>query len=368
MQSKPNRDLRALGSLLARPLDFWGVQEQRLGNLADAARFFERTIELNPDNVIAKINLECNKNLRAGRKATVQLERTVEEDFGRFRSWDQIMNEDGPFDEPTFCFKQGLVLAGQSLYRQAANEFGRVHDLAPENIYARLWLAQLYVLGQMPDQALKVIDELHAHPKTLAVPRTNANELLYVEMSAHLAKKDVAGAERTVAAILEKYPSDEELISSAAQVFINFGCFSNALPVLDRQLKLQPGNMTALLQKGVSSLQTGAYDEAIAALTKVLSVETNSTSELHNNALLSRAIAYLRSDKFEESQQDYETLQKSFPTAYRIYFGLGEIAYRRKDTNSAIRNYQLYLTNSPANPDEIKTVHGRLKELQPTPQ
>jgi len=43
------------------------------------------------------------------------------------------------------------------------------------------------------------IDELHAHPKTLAVPRTNANELLYVEMSAHLAKKDVAGAERTVA-------------------------------------------------------------------------------------------------------------------------------------------------------------------------
>jgi len=88
-------------------------------------------------------------------------------------------------------------------------------------------------------------------------------------------------------------------------------------------------------------------------------------TDVHNTALLNRAIAYLKSGKLDEAQQDYETLQKSFPTAYRIYYGLGEIAYRRKDTNAAIRNYQLYLTNSPPNPRKSISVRDRLKELRP---
>src|SRR5213075_987711 len=177
-----------------RSMDYWGVLDQRAGDLPAAGAVFERAIAINPENAVAKVNLECNRNLRAGRKPAVQLEKPVEEEFGKFRSWDQIMNEDGPFDEPTYCFKQGLVLVGQSLYRQAATEFARVHDLAPDHLYASLWLAQLYVLGQMPDQALEVIDEIHTQAPYL--PRTNAMELLYVEMSAHLAKNDPAGAEK----------------------------------------------------------------------------------------------------------------------------------------------------------------------------
>jgi tetratricopeptide (TPR) repeat protein len=149
---------------------------------------------------------------------------------------------------------------------------------------------------------------------------------------------------------------------------MNFANFSNALPLMERQLKVTPDNLDALLNKGVASLQVGAFDPAIEALTKVLSIETNSSSELYTKALLSRAIAYLRSDHLDEAQRDYEALQKSFPLAYRVYYGLGDIAYRRKDTNAAIRNYQLYLTNSPANPDEIKTVTNRLRELQAPPR
>src|ERR1041385_6453561 len=122
VKPEPNRDMRILGALLARPLDYWGVEVQRSGELAEAASLFEQALVLNPENLVAKVNLECNKNLRAGRKPAVQLEKAVEEEFGKFRTWDQIMNEDGPFDEPTYCFKQGLTLVGQSLYRQAATD------------------------------------------------------------------------------------------------------------------------------------------------------------------------------------------------------------------------------------------------------
>ena len=57
----------------------------------------------------------------------------------------------------------------------------------------------------MPDRALKVIDEIHTQAPRL--PRTNSMELLYVEMSAHLARNDPAGAEKTAMKVVEKYPS-----------------------------------------------------------------------------------------------------------------------------------------------------------------
>ena len=124
--------------------------------------------------------------------------------------------------------------------------------------------------------------------------------------------------------------------------------------------------MNALVTKGYACLQLGAYQDAIPPLTRVLEIETNN-SELHYSALLNRAIAYLRSERLNEAQHDYEVLQKAFPTAFRVYFGLGDIAYQKHDTNGAIRNYQLYLANSPTNTEEAKFVSARLKELKPHP-
>src|SRR5207248_3016231 len=152
---------------------------------------------------------------------------------------------------------------------------------------------------------------LHARPE-LKVTRTNALDLLYVEMSAHLAKNDAPGAMKAAERVVQSYPSDEEVLASAAQVFMNFGSFSNALPLIDQQLKLAPDNLNALRNKGVASLQTGAYDDAISALSKVLSIETNTASDTHNTALLSRAIAYLKSGKLDEAQADYEMLLHRF--------------------------------------------------------
>jgi tetratricopeptide (TPR) repeat protein len=83
------------------------------------------------------------------------------------------------------------------------------------------------------------------------------------------------------------------------------------------------------------------------------------------SALLNRAICYLRADKLDAAQQDYEVLQKAFPTAFQIYYGLAEIAWRSKDTNAALHNYELYLANAPTNTTEAKQVSERLKELTP---
>jgi tetratricopeptide (TPR) repeat protein len=140
---------------------------------------------------------------------------------------------------------------------------------------------------------------------------------------------------------------------------MRYGCYSNALTAVEQQLAIAPTNMTALINKGYVCMQVGAFEQAIPPLTKVLAMDTNNYS-----ALLNRAIAFLRSDKLDAAQRDYGVLQKAFPTAFQIYYGLGEIAWLKKDTNAAIRNYQIYQANAPTNTAEAKLVSARLEELK----
>jgi tetratricopeptide (TPR) repeat protein len=354
-----NHDAAVLAAFYSRALDYWGVEVQKSGRLTNAAAHFERALELNPDNLVAQVNLECNKNLQASRKSSVQVSKSIEDEFGKYRNWDQIVGENGPFDEPNFCYEQGREFVRNNLYRQAAAQFDRVKTLAPENLVARIWLTQLYVVSHMPADALKLVDQIHAQPSLLEAARTNRTELLFVEASAHLAQNDSRGAEAVVQAALAQYPGDAGLLATATQVYMRYGRYSNALTTIEQELKIAPTNMNALVNKGYTCIQVGAFDQAIPPLTQVLAMETNNYS-----ALLNRAIAGLRANKLEAAQRDYELLQKAFPTAHQIYYGLAEIAWRKKDTNAAIRSYQLYLANAQTNTAEAKLVSERLKQLK----
>ncbi len=355
-----NRDATTVAAFYSRALDWWGVEMQKSGHLTNATAHFDRALALNPDNLVAQVNLECNKNLLANRKSSVQVSKSIEDEFGKYRNWDQVVGENGPFDEPNFCYEQGRVFVNNNLYRQGAAQFDRVKTLAPENLAARIWLAQLHVLSQMPGEALKLIAEIRTQAGLLEATRTNRTEFLFVETSAHLGQGDLRGAEAAVQSAAAKYPGDADLLATATQVYMRYGCYTNALTTIEQELKLAPTNLTALVNKGFACIQVGAFEQAIPPLTRVLAMDTNNYS-----ALLNRAIASLRGNKLEAAQRDYELLQKTFPTAHQIYYGLAEIAWRKKDTNAAVRNYQLYLANAKTNTAEAKLVSARLKELKP---
>jgi tetratricopeptide (TPR) repeat protein len=435
-----NRDATILAGLYSRALVYWGVEAQKAGNLAAAAAHFQRALDLNPENVAAQVNLDSNQSLQAKRNFAPLPEKSIEELFGQFRKWDQTLGQNGPFDQPVYCHQQGLEFAKDRLYRQAAQEFARAKTLLPDDLAPYLWLARMDILRALPDEALKVLNEIHDRASKVDLARTNITDLLLVETAAHLTKADVKGAEATVRWVLDRYPGDEVLLATAARVYlsygvlsnavtciraalakhpedenllvmasqvymtaklytnaiaaintaldehsaddlpkqsmwaaaaeihINAGSFSNALACIDRQLKLNPNSPGALVSKGYACLQLGELDRAADVLTQALDMETNNTPKLRNVARLNRAVAYLRAGKLDLAQRDYETLSKSLPSAYPVYYGLQEIAYRRKDTNAAISYCQLYLTNAPPNTDEAKGIRARLKDLEPGPR
>jgi tetratricopeptide (TPR) repeat protein len=101
------------------------------------------------------------------------------------------------------------------------------------------------------------------------------------------------------------------------------------------------------------------YGEAIADLNRVLVLQTT-----NSRALYFRASAYLASDDLTAARADFETLQQSFANSFQVAYDLGEIAWRKHDTNEAIRNYAIYLANANTNTAEATNIIQRLREFR----
>jgi tetratricopeptide (TPR) repeat protein len=335
------------------------VELQKSARLESAGNWFEMATQLNPDNVVAKRNLEINRKFRAGEQPVVEIPRSVEDLFGAGRSWDQVLSVNGPFDDPSLRLLQAFIYVQTGLYRQAAQCFDRVRECSGTNFPSRLWLAQLELLANQPDAALKLTREVREHPDRFPLDITNRLDLLSVETSALFARKDAAKAVELVEATLGTNPQDERLLTAASAIYNQHGQFSNSLTVVDRQLAINAENPTALLNKGYICIQLKAYDLAITALNQLLKLETNNPS-----ALLNRAIACLHSDKLPQAKADYENLVRQYPTTHQLYYGLAEIALRQHDTNAAIRHTETYLTNAPPNTPEYLAMGERLRTLK----
>jgi len=353
-----NANALTIGAFYSRSLNEWAVEVQKGGDLEKAASYFDLAHKLNPNNIVAEINLQYNENLRAGQPAPLQLPKSIEDRFGQYRSWDQVLGANGPYDEPGFCYAQAYAFMRGGYYRQAAQCFNRVRALSPTDAASRMWLAQLDLMAHLPDKALELTQEIRSHPERFTLSSTNRNELVALEARAHNALNEPEKAEQILEAALKQSPKDEHLLATATGVYSESGQFSNALATVNRRLKIAPNNPALLVAKGAFCMQVNAFAEAIQTLNHALDLQSS-----NHTAKFYRAISYLRSDQLDAAQSDYEELQRLYPGMYQIYYGLGEIAYRRKNTNAAIGYYEAYLTNSvPV--EEGKFVRQRVKELK----
>src|SRR6185295_12567117 len=151
---------RVLGRSYSRALNWWGVELQKLGRLDEAAQDFELARKLNPGNVAAEINLNCNQTLRSGVVTPVGTGKSLDEKFDRYRDWSSLLAANGPIDDAGPCLLLAQTFTSQSLFRQAALQFTRALQLQPDNVDARFSLADVLLAGQLPDKALEVAREI----------------------------------------------------------------------------------------------------------------------------------------------------------------------------------------------------------------
>ncbi len=137
-----------------------------------------------------------------------------------------------------------------------------------------LQVAEDFMKSGQLDQAVKIFEKtLEMDPDNVAM-RTKLAEV-YVRMG--------------------KKPEAWKILSAAAENLRAKGQLAAADEILQRMLKLEPGNSYALVLRGRAALDAGDIAAAITALTKV--------ADLDNNAEGLKALfqAYLRSKKFAEA-------------------------------------------------------------------
>ncbi len=357
ISTEGNPNALLAGMFYSRGINYLGVQAQREGDLDLAANLFNDACLMNSNNVAARVNDDFNHTLRMG-LPTGSISQVTPDRFGKYSDWSGVLCANGPFDETSFCFDHGVWLLQARLLRQAASEFNRVRQLAPDNLAARLFLAEINIFYQQPTNALEVLHDPLTHPSRFALTEFNSTELNILAASAYFQQHEDDKAARLLESEMERHPDNDTLMFVSAQTFNMRGLYTNALRVVNRKLARSPDDPTWLYGKGVICLQIKAFDDSIAALNRFLEIQTNNPA-----ALFDRAVAYYQSDRLDAARADFERLQATYTNSYQVAFGLGEVARRQQATNEAIRNYRLYLAQAPTNNvSEIKTVRDYLRQ------
>jgi tetratricopeptide (TPR) repeat protein len=349
-----------LASVYSRALNSWGAQAQRMGRLEPAGAHFEEALQLFPENVVARANSDFNQKLRKNERVAVDNPVAFENRFGNFGGWEQTLNLDGLFDEPTGCLAQGIVFARGRLDREAAQNFERSLELAPEGILARLWLARVYVVLDSPDKALLLVDELRSRTNSFADAAINSADVFQIELAATYVSHDSDKVQHLVKTTVSQRPLDPATLETAARVTGYYGDYTNNLLVVEKQLELHPNNVTVLINKAFALMQLTNFNDAIAPLSAAISLQPTNGA-----ALYCRAVSYFETGKLDESKRDYEALQKVTPRTYPPYHGLAEIAFQKKDTNAAIKYFEQDLIYAPPGSPESQFATNRLKSLRP---
>jgi tetratricopeptide (TPR) repeat protein len=127
-------------------------------------------------------------------------------------------------------------------------------------------------------------------------------------------------------------------------------------------LDVDPENIWGLFNKGKLLFEQQKYEQVIQVFDKFMNFQSRSFEPL-----LYRAISYLQTGQLENAKNDYKKLEELSPEpVYYVCYGLGEIAYREKDTATATKYYKKYLDVCPSQlkpTAEYKTVKSRYDEM-----
>ena len=362
LQLRPERNVTAsiLGAAYSKMLNYWGVEMQRLDRWAQAAVWYRRAIELNPDSVSARINLRFNEQWQGGdtrRLDDVLLEQQSGRLFAKYDNWPEVLSANGPVDEPTFLSKSARVWLQSGNFRQAIRAFARCVDLAPEWPAPKLWLADGYLRFGDFAGVLEATDSLQACGQ--ALEGKASADLLYCRATALRRLGRAGEAAACVESFVSRYREQDEVLSMAAEVYAEAQQLGASLALLDQLLKRNPNDPRLLGRKGLVQLKLSRYDAAISTLSRALSLVPSD-----QEARLYRAAAYFAAGRLEEAGGDYEELLKTAHNPHNALFGLGAIAWRQRDTNAAIGFYQQYLSNAVPDSPQFAVVAQRLQQLK----
>jgi tetratricopeptide (TPR) repeat protein len=358
LSARANDTAVLLAGTYAKALNHWGVQLRRAHHETEAGEWFRRAVTLDPDSLAARINLEHVTRQLAGDTNQITLKwlrDTCPHLLDRFENWADVISLNGPVDEPTFLFHTGqMYLAGKNP-RQALEAFARGAALSPTWLSPRLWQAQTQNLLGNNAAALALTEDWGVAETQLEEP--GLEQLLRARAVALWFTGRTNEAATFIEQFTTRHADATEVVSTAADLCAGTRQVKAELRWRELLQQRAPNRPDWLMKLGSAELHAGRFDDAIATFTRGLTL-----SPTNDQTRLLRAIASVRAGRLADARQDYEQLLPRPELAQSARFGLGHIAWRTRDTNAVIQNYQAFLSNSAATGPLAQVASQRLQE------
>ena len=337
----------------------WGVVLQRAGDLLAAQRRFEQARALNTNNLAATVNWNCNSNLLAGQAPSTSGAGRLADKFRSIQEIAAVVAVHGAFDDPAIACVIGNACFAAGWPRQSWAEFDRARELATNSIIPELALARIYARVLFDDEVLATVSRVRA--KTAGQPMGKAleSELVVLEAGSWIARTNPAAAVKALESYLQKNPGDNQAAELVFKTYLQFGWTTNALQIVDEQLTANADNLSALNNRAALLIQLGRAAEALPTLDRALAL-TNLPS-----IRLNRAIARLQVGDNAAAEKDYALVENSPAVeAFTVHFGLAQLAVNRRDTNAAVRQLEICLTNVVPDSVRWRVANERLTALK----
>jgi DnaJ family protein C protein 7 len=316
---------------LALDPKFWKAQlragdaHAKLGNFAQARRAFRSVLDLEPKQPVALREL----------RSIEEAERLV--DRGR-----ELLDAGHPDDA-----RQVLLKA---------------LDVAPASVRVRCMIAECFLRERRFDEAGKVAQSV------LKDDSSNAEAMYLVAMSKAYAG-DTGKAKEILRSILTLQPdfgkaatafrrlNRIETLKEEGNVAFKRHNYRDAVRVYTEALALDPDNANLNMQlysnRAAAYLQLGDHSQVVADCNAALAIDPG-----YVKALMRRAAAYLKLERFQEAVFDYEKLKTMEPQSHDIASGLRQAKLGLKRA-SRKDYYKILEIERSADDDAIRKAYRR---------
>jgi tetratricopeptide (TPR) repeat protein len=330
-----------------------------MGRLREAQLRLEQALQLNTNNLSARISLACNTNLQAGTTFGLSDVGTLASHLGNLDRLKAIMSLGGPFDLPDWDYLLGSLFLDNGNLVQAAEQLERVRVLVPGSLAPELALAEIYNRMQLTSRGRPVINHLKEESRRLPANSSLDLNLALLDSYSWLLQTNVAKARDALQAVVAKHPDDPQINSRVFKAYLAMGDLTNALRLADAQLARMPDDAASLNDKAAVLMQLSRPSEAVTLLDRVLTL-TNQPA-----ARMNRALANIANEDLAAAESDLHALEKGGEDPAMVNFGFALVAQHNHDTNQALHFLQLSLTNTPQGSALWQQAGRHMRMLQP---
>ena len=343
-----------VSAMWSRSANASGVFLQEGGRLKEAGSLFTEALRLNADNASARVNLEVNRALVAGKPLSADL----------VKIWDGkpgLLDVHGPVDEPEFLriFGSALLAQKDDMVRRAAVGFARASRLSPTNHFNQFgFIAAALAVGDLAS-ATNALNSLKADPSRARWTPVEKAGVAESEGRVRIALNQLQEAEAFLQEARRLNPGKAELYDYLSYLYLLLGKTNESLAMTEAWEKVAKSDPAPASRRALILMQLGRYGPASEALTKVLDQEPDDAV-----ARVNRAIARLMLNQLPESRADYERLIKDGRETFQVRFGLAEIARQQKQLSEEQKHLERYLELAPKDSAESTNVISRLAALK----